>query len=131
MGRTIINPPPPGETCGVCWGAGLPFGPGLTPSVIVAVFSGIEKGGLWVPADGDPPNDTFRLTQDSSCGFGFLSADEEIFFEFLTGITECLFAKQNQTAFSGVIQEPCQLRVLNDNSFATSHFFDGQVDITF
>ncbi len=42
MARNVIIPPIAGDTCSICWGAGLPFGTSPTPSVITAVFRDIE-----------------------------------------------------------------------------------------
>lgn len=47
-----------GDDCVHCWLAGF------TPRVLGIVFSGIERGALWLPAYGQPPNGSFLMTQD-------------------------------------------------------------------
>lgn len=71
------TPVPPGELCENCWGPGKEFGDIPTPSSLTCIIDGVVKGPLWVPADGEPPNDTYELPQDPeqfACIFEILGA---------------------------------------------------------
>lgn len=78
MGRSVIIPSGVGDSCGVCWGSGLPFGPGLTPSAVTIVFSDIIKGNLWVPGDLLPPNGSYFVSQSLPCTFSKIFSDTQV-----------------------------------------------------
>ncbi|MCK5617168.1 hypothetical protein KAR91_85685 [Candidatus Pacearchaeota archaeon] len=124
MPRNEITPPPPGSFCAICWGSGRPFGAGPTPSVVTIQFSGIEKGDLWVPADGEPPNNNYRLEQSSSCVYEFLNADTAIFLEWRIGSVFCRMIFNSVNAFLIETADPCIL-VLETSLFPPGVPFQG------
>lgn len=79
-----LDPVPAGDACSLCWGNSKPFGVGDTPESVVVVIQDIEKGSTWMPADGEPPDGIFILTQigGTPCGYALFDADFSMFFNF-------------------------------------------------
>lgn len=77
---TIITPPiivppvPSGNLCVSCWGIGQVFGDNPTPSSLWVTYSGIDKGPLWNPSHGEPPDGSFLLQQHGFLNCLFLLA---------------------------------------------------------
>lgn len=70
MGERLPNlptlaPVPAGNLCVFGWGPVGIFGRGPTPSQCNVHLENIQKGPLWVPADGEPFEGDFTLTQNA------------------------------------------------------------------
>jgi len=63
MGTKIIDIPV-GVDCPDCWGISSPYPYFQTPEYVFATFSGISKGSSWSGFYGEPPNGTYKLTQE-------------------------------------------------------------------
>ena len=129
MPRFEIAPPPAGSFCPVCWGSGKPFGAGPTPSKVTAIFSGIQKGDLWVAGDGEPPNGSFGLEQSLSCSFTFINNDVDILFD-LSGPGTILTADNpNGLSFDGAANDLCILAFIDTRSQTNTKFYGGQAEV--
>ncbi len=129
MGRTIIEPKPIGDNCGVCWGLGLPFGSGVTPSVITAIVSKIEKGALWLPGDGEPVDGTFALTQTASCTFLFFSPTFRVRLRWFAVVTPVSVTAGGIPQFNSFESGPCDLVLRGNPDPVGRKFFAGNVEI--
>lgn len=64
---TPIPWPVEGVECPHCWGEGKPFYSYASPKFIQVTVTGMKRGSLWVPANGEPPNGLWELQQDDPC----------------------------------------------------------------
>jgi len=129
MTRQDISPPPAGVLCSVCWGLDKPFGSGPTPSVVTVVFSGIEMGDKWEPADGKPPSNQYQLAQTLPCTFTFSNADFDIELVYDSSSTTLTYDAPGFPIFNGQESGSCHLELENDLLFEDNHFFGGQAEI--
>jgi len=101
-----------GDDCSVCWGVDKPFGSGATPSELVIVFEGVEKGPDWEVSDGEPFNGVFHLEQSLlfPCEFFYSNVGvAEILLRFYGGSTALSFKREIDVVyFGGTFLYNCQ-----------------------
>jgi len=122
MGTIIpppISPPPvvAGDACGRCWGAGLPFGSGSTPSQIKVTFSGINKGINWAEGYDEPIEGTFDVAQDPLNGCIYKQGHGVYWIRviFGTGYTWVeAVTDLGPSTFQSFLAEKCQLLLENE-----------------
>ena len=82
---TPIEPLPPTDPCALCWDVvGSPFGTGPPPSSIQVSISGIQKGLLWLPGDGEPPSGVYTLSASATCSWN-KTGPPDYFLQYLSG----------------------------------------------
>lgn len=60
------------------------------PGILIAIVTGIEKGPLWIPANGEPLNGEYELIQQPGfpCGWAFLDLPVVAAFSSNVGFTQ-------------------------------------------
>jgi len=121
----------PGSTCSLCFGIGGAFGVPVTPKYLTVEVVGIEKGSLWVPADGMPTNGRWCLQQ--------LDLYPCIFQDYtpggynLTWYVDATRTRSVVRSYTGVVcfensvQAPCSLK--SSNLLGGDHFVGGTMEI--
>ena len=127
--------PPPGNPC-TCWGDEKPYGPLPVPSELQVIISGVLKGDLWVPADGEPINGTFTIEQSTlpvlSCFF-FKDSDPTLSIPLTSGLG-LLTARnvENSTYFNAGSFSNCWTSVSNVFTDQTiEKFYSGTMTLVF
>lgn len=126
----IVTPiVPAGSPVVTCWGPGKDFGESETPIQVVARVSGIVKGPLWIPADGEAQNGEFILDQHPTLSTRFrdlpLPFTVRIIFRPLQSVVQVL-STTGIVCFTYVAQLVCQDFTPNQE---VDHFMRGTVRV--
>ncbi len=128
---TEIAPAGVGLACALCWGdSSSPFGTGFTPDKVMVQVADIEKGPQWIPSDGEPPNGTYILDQNSACKYTFASALTDILLEWTSGQSDFLMVKGAVFQFVGIILSDCRLSFEGGLSPGLQSFQNGTAIVT-
>lgn len=131
MGRTLITPASVGQACALCFGDGKTFGAIPTPSVVTVVFSDIEIGPAWVSGDGDPPNNSYRLRQNTPCLFQDTFDGQLLALEWLSFLSRVQLTISSGVAFLSTTSNLCILTYENQLSGGSAKFINGGCEVTF
>jgi len=115
----VVPPVAPGGLCPQCWGPGKAFGDGLTPSIIVATFEGIEKGPSWTVGMPEPRNETFELPQlpGFSCIWRLVDGGLQLGIQFLPDRSDViLFDGTGGQQFFYAQPPKCQTFMFNEGT---------------